>query len=287
MITVLCWGGIGDTLRNIALVPHEAIYRRTGIRTRVVYKSWRDTGCLSHALPPEADFYEHLIGRVPSLEWRGESGEHRGAPRLLNRALRELLRTFNGGVPRYYPFEFRLTEDERGALPGKPAGLSIGIQTHLTGMLTKRWGFENWRRFLNQLADAYPAAIVTLLDSAAEVQELRVSPNITTTLGFNIAQSIAVCRDLDLIISIDSWSKYVGAWQRIPQIIVVPDQRAEYPGLTASKLVHEEFAGIFGQPQNTLVGLAGTMRRPELVLREMSELSPDQLVAAVRTRLNT
>src|SRR4051812_510296 len=101
MPTILCWGGIGDTLRNIGLFPHEAIFKATGLRSRVVHRNWREAACRPEASPPEPEFFEGLIARVPSLDWRGESGEHHGLPRILNRAFRDVLRIFHGGAPRY------------------------------------------------------------------------------------------------------------------------------------------------------------------------------------------
>src|SRR3954470_13114205 len=142
MLTILCWGGIGDTLRNIALIPHEWLFKTFGLRCRVVHKNWRECVGLPHAGAPEPAFFRELIERIPSLEWRGESGEHRGMSRLVNRGLRDFLTTINGGLPRYYPYEVRLTEAERAATPPKEPGISIGIQTHLRGMPTKRWSTE-------------------------------------------------------------------------------------------------------------------------------------------------
>jgi ADP-heptose:LPS heptosyltransferase len=285
MLTILCWGGIGDTLRNIGLVPHAWIHRTFGYRCRVVHRHWREAGCLPHAGAPEPEFFQELIGRIPSLEWRGESGEHRSLSRSLNRALRDVLKAINGGRPRYYPYELRLSETERAALPPKPAGPSIGLQTHLHGMLTKRWAAENWRAVLERLLAAYPASHLSLLDTAPEVEALCFDPRIRHTRGLNIAQSIALCGRCDLLVSIDSWTKYVGATLRVPQVIIVPDQRAEYPGLTAEKLVREEFAGIYGMAQNTILGISGPAQRPVLDLPEIKQLAPADVFAAIRRRL--
>ena len=284
MLTILSWGGIGDTLRNVGVVPHQILYEKFGVRCRVVHRHWRKAGCLEHAEAPEPAFFKDLIERCPSLVWEGEVEDHRGSGRLFNRGLRDILKALHLGSPPYYPFDLHLTEAERAALP-VPSGFTIGIQTHLTGMTTKRWGLENWRRYLEALLVAQRGLSIILLDSSPEIDELCFDPRIKSTRALNIAQSIEVCRSLDLLVSIDSWSKYVATWNRIPQIIIVPDQRSEYPSLTARKLVDYEFAGIFGRPSNQIIGLAGTKRNPELTLPNLSELMPDFLAEQTLSRL--
>ena len=76
------------------------------------------------------------------------------------------------------------------------------------------------------------------------------------------------------MISIDSWSKYVAASRRIPQLIVVPSQ-SEYhnPG----GLAREWFEGIFNQPLNTLIGFEGTLQHPRATLDRIEDLSPKTL----------
>jgi hypothetical protein len=39
----------------------------------------------------------------------------------------------------------------------------------------------------------------------------------------SLPQAIRLGEAADALFSIDSWSKYVAAWQRIPQVILVPD----------------------------------------------------------------
>ena len=282
-LSIISWGGIGDTLRNLSLVPHEALFRRFGIRSRVYYVHWKKTGALAHALPPEAAFFEEIVSRCPSLRWCGEVEGHRGAGRWVNRALREAIKKLNGNTPRYFPFEIPLTESERAALPAKSSdGWTLGIQTHLSGMKTKRWGIENWRAVLEGLLCAYPDLSIRLFDSDPQVESLCTNLRIQNTRGLNICQSIHWVGECDFLISVDSWSKYVAAWQRIPQLILVPDQRSEYPGLTPQKLVHEEFAGIFGNPRNTIIGLSGPAQAPTLSLKNIAELSPEVLLQQIQ-----
>jgi hypothetical protein len=277
MLTILSWGGIGDTLRNISLVPHQFLYRKFGIQCRVVHKHWKKVGCLEHAEAPEPSFFQELVNRCPSLVWGDEVDDHRGTGQVLNRGLRDVLKIIHCGSPRYYPFDIQLTQEERGNLPIAPGSFNVGIQTHLTGMKTKQWGIENWRHYLDALVAADRDLSLILLDVAPQVDALCFNDRVRNTRNLNICQSIELCRSFDLLVSVDSWSKYVAAWNHIHQIIVVPDQRAEYPSLNPRKLVRDEFAGIFNHPSNLIIGLTETIREPQLTLKDISELSPDFL----------
>jgi hypothetical protein len=281
MLTILCWGGIGDTLRNLALIPHERIYRTFGWRCRVVHRNWHDCLCLPHAGAPEPAFFKDLIDRIPSLEWRGESGEHTGLSRSLNRLLRDALRVWNLGRTRYYPFTVTLSEAERAALPPKAPGWHLGLQTHLSGMLTKRWALENWRAVIERILAAHPGCRISLFDTSAEVDALCFDPRITSTRGLNLAQSMNLIPRLDLLVSVDSWTKYAAAWSGLPQIVIVPDMTSEYGALTAEKLSRVEFAGILEDPKNTVLGIEGKAPHCRLTIPRMADLEPERLFAAI------
>ncbi|MEI7958870.1 MAG: hypothetical protein WCI40_07150 [Verrucomicrobiota bacterium] len=277
MITILSWGGIGDTLRNIGLVPHAFLFRKFGIRCRVVYLHWKLTGALEHANPPEPDFFRELVERCPSLVWGGEIKGRQRAGRIVSRAVRELVKFFHHNAPRYFPCDFRLTPEERSMLPERAPGFVVGVQTHLSGMKTKQWGLANWQTYLHLLLAGVNDLSIVLFDSEAQVEQLCGDPRIRSTRGLNIAQSIALIEQLDLLVSIDSWSKYVAASRKIPQLIVVPDQRSEYPELSAQYLARNSFEGIFDQPQNAFIGLSGTQQAPQLTLDRIADLTPQQL----------
>jgi hypothetical protein len=281
MLTILCWGGIGDTLRNIALVPHEWLFKTFGWRCRVVHRNWRDCGCLPQAGTPEPEFFQELIDRVPSLEWRGESGEHRGLSRWLNRLLRDALRVLNLGRTRYYRFTVTLTEAERAALPPRPAGFVLGIQTHLNGMRTKYWPVENWRRLLEQILAAHPDLHLWLFDSSPEVEALCFDPRIVSTRGLNLAQSINLVERVDLLVSLDSWTKYVAAWCDIPQIVVVPDMTPDYSVSTAEFLSRVYLPGIIDDPKNVVMGIEGKAPDRRLTIPRMADLAPERLAAEI------
>lgn len=279
-LVILNWGGIGDTLRHLSQIPHEAIYRRFGLRCKVVYRDWRVTGALDHAIPPDGAVYQELIGRVPSLEWKVEAGEYRGVNRVLNRLVRDAIRLWNGNRVRYFPVRFPLTPGEEAELPVRLPDTDrwFGVLTHLSGMKTKRWGAENWRGYLEALLRRYPKAQITLFDGDPAVRALCFDPRISATCSLSLAQSVTLVERLDACISIDSWLKYAAAWNQIPQVIVVPDQRAEYPHLTGDQLARCEHAGILGVAPNRLIGLEQRGSHADLTLAQISDLTPEQLL---------
>ena len=290
MIGVVCSGGIGDGLRNLSLIPHEFLFRRLGMRCEVRYFQVKlieadvavPGASLVHAGFPDGSVFERLVERCPSLRWGGDF-QGRTAGVALGRSLRELLKIAAFGRPRYFAFSPQLTPEEEAALPPAQGPRMIGIQTHLSGMRTKRWGLENWREFLERLLATEPEVRIVLLDAAEEVRELVLSDRITTSVGWNISQSIRLVQRLALVVCVDSWAKYIAVANGIPQIVIVPDQRPEYPDESAEKLLSMAFAGVAGAKGVTLIGLE--QNPPRLTLPRMADLTPEFLLREVCGKL--
>ena len=92
---------------------------------------------------------------------------------------------------------------------------------------------------------------------------------------------LATC---DLLVSIDSWTKYIAAAHDIPQVLVVPDQRTGYPDLTAERLLARELDGIYGRSDTTVIGISREPS-PKLTLPSLTDLTPDDLLAATNRQL--
>ncbi|MGB8355220.1 MAG: hypothetical protein WCD79_15080 [Chthoniobacteraceae bacterium] len=270
MITILSWGGIGDTLRNIGLVPHQYLFQKFGIRCRVVRRPQQpgERDC------PPVPIFQELVERSPTLLWTGAMDNPPRHQRIGNRAVREIVKLLHHNTPQYFPFNFQLTEPECAMLPARPPGFQIGIQTHLSGVPSKEWGIANWQTYLRILLAESPGIFIVLIDHEERVGELCFDPRISSTRGLNIAQSIAVAEQVNLMVSIDSWSKYVAASRKIPQLVIVPSQ-SEYHN--PEGLAREWFEGIFNQPSNTLIGLTGTLQHPRTTLDRIEDLSPQSL----------
>jgi ADP-heptose:LPS heptosyltransferase len=272
-------------LRNIALVPHQEIYRRTGLKCCVFYRHWTLTHFNVSTGPPDPAWFEDIVRRCPSLTWGGEVRTYAGLGRFVNLGVRLGLRLISRS-PVYFPFELRLTDEERAALPAPTGRLRVAVQTHLSGMKTKQWGVANWSRYLAALLEAEPEIEIFLFDGDERVQELCLDERIRSTSRYAIAQSIVFLQSCDLLISIDSWTKYIAAAHRIPQVLVVPDQRTEYPQLTPEKLLGVELAGIYGRADTDALGISSGPP-PQLTLASIDQLTPDELLVATLRRLTS
>jgi ADP-heptose:LPS heptosyltransferase len=282
-ISLLSWGGIGDTLRNISQVPHEAIYRRTGLRSRVFYTHWTRTSFNVSTGPPDPAWFRDIVERCPSLVWCGEVERYNGIGRWVNLALRRGIGLLSGRT-RYFPFVPRLSQSEHGALPPRSERRRVAVQTHLSGMRTKAWGTANWRRYLTALLSSHPAVEIFLFDADPNVSELCIDERVQTTRRFNIPQSIVFLATCDLLVSIDSWTKYIAAAHDIPQVLVVPDQRTEYPDLSPDRLLRQELDGIYGRSDTEVIGISRSAS-PKLTLPSLAQLTPDELLAATHRGL--
>ena len=291
MFRLVCCGGIGDSLQNLSLFPHEYLHRKFGYRSEVVFMQFpvveaasADGPVLAHAEPPNLAFFEDLINRCPSLRWCGQVEIKKTVGIALNRLLREALKATNRGEVPYFPFHPDLSEGELAALPVRGSGPLIGIQTHLSGLKTKKWGVSNWTAFLKLLLAARPDLQIVLFDSAAAVGELAIDPRISTTLSFKIAQSIRLIPRLDLLVSIESWTKYIAKAHRIPQVVVVPDPRSEYPNSTAERFRTKHFLGLCDDPDISLIGYQPALGA--LTLSQLTDLKPEDLVRHVVQKLD-
>jgi hypothetical protein len=287
MLKIVSYGGIGDTIRNLGRTPHTFLYRTFGMPSTVIHINSRIIGSFEYTHPPKPEFVEALIKRCPSLRWGGEVVSSRQAGVAADKILRESLRFLNGGQARYFPFEFTLTPEELASIR-PPPGACMGIQTHLSGMKTKKWGLDRWKKFLELLIEKYPEASFVLLDTDPEAEKLVISERISTTLGYNLAQSIHLFRYFSFLISIDSWTKYVAAWRKIPQVIIAPDVQSEYIYSTPHQLLRSDFLGIFGHASNLVIGLdrdpQGNARH---TLNSMDDLTPEYLAKQVDEHLQT
>jgi hypothetical protein len=85
-----------------------------------------------------------------------------------------------------------------------------------------------------------------------------------------------------LLVSVDSWSKYVAGWKNIPQLVIVPDQTPDYPQLTASAVWRHSFRGLHKNKSLELLGLAPeTTKRARYTFGPMSSLRPQDVLRSL------
>lgn len=81
----------------------------------------------------------------------------------------------------------------------------------------------------------------------------------------------------DMILSIDSWTKYVAAWYNVPQVIIVPDLRRNYCGfqnISAKQFVSWWLHGIWAKQNTMIIGINESNGLFNYSLNCLDELSP-------------
>lgn len=269
------WGGIGDVLREISLLPVDWWHRRTGQRVEVRHLPAEKARLHQEAASPTVSHISELITRIPALQWMGEGTVSKQA-KAANRILRSGLEYFPGGNRLYRPkIEWR-HEDE---LPNHDRSRRrIVVQSHLAGLPSKRWSIENWRTVLASLETIFPDAQIHLLDPVGKeaVQGLAIAED-----QLSLPQAIRLVEEADLLIAVDSWSKYVAGWHNIPQLVIVPDQQPDYPQLTPKSVWRYSFRGLHRQSSLKLFGLQPSGLRATYTMGQMADLRPEMLIATI------
>jgi len=151
---------------------------------------------------------------------------------------------------------------------------NIVVQPHLIGLPSKRWGAERWREVLKRLTDQLDAGWqLHILDTAGEALG---GCGAQVHDGLSLPQAIRMVSEADVLIAVDSWSKYVAGWQEIPQFIIVPDQRGDYPQLTSESVWRHSFRGLHWNPKLRVLGLE-RKPRPHYTMGTMDSLEPERL----------
>lgn len=265
------WGGIGDILRELAFLPFGKWRRRYGLRIHV----WHWLALKGQFHPkaglPTADSVSDLLRRLPGMEF-SEGTAPRGA-KIISKTLRKGLELTSGGRGLFAPTWRWLPED---ALPDSwsKEDTNIVVQPHLIGLPSKRWGAERWREILGKFVERLDdgCRLHVLDPGGAEL----VGCGAVVHDGLSLPRAIRMVSEANSLIAVDSWSKYVAGWQDIPQFIVVPDQRGDYPQLTAESVWRHSFRGLHWNPKLRVLGLE-YKPRPHYTMGTMDTLEPERL----------
>jgi hypothetical protein len=71
-LTIPTWGGLGDVLREISLLPVEFAFQRFGLRTRIRHLPPGVGKFREEAACPDAEIVRNLVMRLPAYQWAGE-----------------------------------------------------------------------------------------------------------------------------------------------------------------------------------------------------------------------
>jgi ADP-heptose:LPS heptosyltransferase len=157
---------------------------------------------------------------------------------------------------------------------------TIVVQTHLEGLPSKVWSVSHWERVVAFLQRERPGADIRILDPSGAALAA-TGAQIENSLTF--PQAVHLVENCCFLLSVDSWSKYVAAWKRIPQLVLVPDQTADYPQLTASSVWRHSFRGVRTAAGFSALGLAPLpCGKAEYTFGPMARLTPEAVMEALR-----
>jgi hypothetical protein len=265
------WGGIGDVLRELAFLPLETWRQRYGAKIHVWH--WQAVKGQFHpeARVPTADLIADLLRRWPGVEFC-EGTAPRGT-KVLCKGLRRGLEITSGGRKLFAPPLQWLPADTLPSSWSKEYR-NIVVQPHLIGLPSKRWGAGRWREILGRFAERLDdgCRLHVLDPGGAEL----AGCGAVVHDGLSLPQAIRMVSEADALIAVDSWSKYVAGWQGISQFIIVPDQRGDYPQLTAESVWRHSFRGLHENPKLRLLGLE-RRPRPHYTMGTMDSLEPERL----------
>jgi hypothetical protein len=166
--------------------------------------------------------------------------------------------------------------------------IKILIQTHMDGhhnlkcFSAKMWTIQKWIEYVH-LTLQIPNAEVRILEWDAEaISEFRRDlPGIQIISPKDLHSSIREVHDSDVLVSVDSWTKYVARWFNKKQIIILPDLRNNYTPyfktISADQVVRRWFFGIAGRTNVKIIGAEKSGGTFQYTLDQISNLQPDYL----------
>ncbi|MDX2110996.1 MAG: hypothetical protein SFY80_12215 [Verrucomicrobiota bacterium] len=296
---VLC-EGIGDSLFILSLIPHQRL-AQLGIRFEVYYDS---------PLHPSSPYWfvyrllKELIAKLPHLELMETppTPSIRRRYQILQRLFRRRYIYVNS--QRSARWEGRIWHGLQGVLGVRPYyAIAVApktplpptskhrllIHTHLDGAPFKRWKMESWIEVIQALltgsnADKIEVWVLEWNAEAIHVLRQRM-PQIMWLKEYaaDFGELVALTASMDLFVGVDSWTKYVAAWNCIPSVIIIPShlENAHCGRLEALTCVDWLFNGIFKHPLMKVIGIEIRGDKVEYSLDSMDQLSPVTVIEQI------
>ena len=271
---IICSGGIGDSLLKLARVP-VAPWGRCGVRFNIFYDgkehpAWQ---VLRDFFP--AIKYCNLLSRPP------KAAEYR--MRNVFERIHENCQTLHAPPLPSNHSRLTLEKESRGIL----------VQTHLDGhhghahLTAKVWSIDRWCDFFWRFQErGWGVDLLEWNDAAVDTIRERC-PFIRDARKFTLLETIQSIREARCLVSVDSWTKYVAAWWKIPQVVIVPDLRNGYTpsfsGIPAPVVASRWFRGLTDSPTTHIIGLEKINGNYSYTLNSISELEVAQLNDAVES----
>jgi ADP-heptose:LPS heptosyltransferase len=167
----------------------------------------------------------------------------------------------------------------------------ILIHTHLDGhhgwkgATAKIWRVENWTSVINQLNQGGYDVSILEWDKEARGRIMTECPSVSDLSDRGL---LGICREMSqyaCVVSVDSWVKYVAAWNQISQVILVPDLRNGYvPGfekIEPHRIASWWFHGLLETPMNRVIGLEKVNGSYQYTLPRLNDFEPNVLVSEI------
>lgn len=268
-------GGIGDCLLDISRVPIKAM-GALGVGVEFYY-----TQPNHPASEVVKDFLPFILrGRVSSDPLPKNLNWHR-------------LANYLGSVSKKSPLFFAPPIKEIESKKSLHKSIRILIQTHMDGhhnlkcFPAKVWSITKWVEYIH-LISKIPNVEVKILewDSEAVSEFGDALPNVPIIGPKKLHASIQEIANSDIVVSIDSWTKYVAQWFNKKQIIVLPDLRNNYTPyfstVTADEVIRRWFFGISGRKNVKIIGAEKRGGVFQYTLDKISNLQPNYLYEETR-----
>ena len=269
-IPIICSGGIGDTLLALSEIPIAAL-GRFGVRFTIFYETrdhpaWK---ILFNVL--ESIKFCEVSQRCPT------KNEYR-----IRNAWKKIIR--------HLPFLFA-PPFKKSNLSSKSEKRRILIQTHLDGhhgykhLNAKVWPIDRWCNLLCELNKiGWEIGLLEYDDEALNVIK-RNCPFVIDSRKNTFLDTILHIRSFDFVLSVDSWTKYVAGWWKIPQVVIVPDLRIGYTpvfkNIDANVLVEKWFRGLSNNAKTKLIGLEKGVSGYQFTLPSILDLKTVNILSSL------
>ena len=277
-LPIICSEGIGDSLLVLGRVP-IAVLGIIGFRFNVFYQATNKDHPAKKILKP-------LIEETRFLRFTDRE------PSTLEKRLFGKMMSLSQRLKKVHPLPLVRHKSARG-VPHDDANRKkrILIHTHLDGhhgwkgATAKIWKIENWISVIQSLhVSGYEISILEW-DKEARGRIFHECPFVSDLSDQGL---LGICREMHkfiCVVSVDSWVKYVAAWGRIPQVILVPDLRNGYvPGfekIEPRRIASWWFHGLLENPKIRVIGLEKIEGSYQYTLARLDDLQSDVLVGEI------
>lgn len=252
-LPIICGNGIGDSLLVLGRIPIELL-GKVGFRFKIYYLGPESNRTI---LAPFLSSIKYCVYACETPSPR----EHFIFGKLLSISAR-LKHVFK---PPFVHHDLQESEDPSAKQIKQSRQKHILLHTHLDqnlinhGLTAKLWPLSNWTSLCRLLHQN--GWTISILEWNTEMRDeiLACCPFVLDGRHDNECSLYASFSQYKCVFSVDSWSKYVAAWYRIPQVVVLPDLRVGYPGfekISATQFVSWWMYDILMMPSTLVLGLA-------------------------------